>query len=180
MPIKNNIYQTVRDKNNPEEVEEKGPFLCSDNPWLGEGYYFWDDVLDRAHWWGIIHYDRQYMICQARADIENDKYLDLAGNMEQLKLFRKCYDEINKLHNGKVTTVQFVIEKLRRDKNFPYQAIRVLTEGCGGDEKVNFVENNRRSFLNYSPPMQICIYEKSIVKDYHVIYPDECIHYEVV
>lgn len=168
-----NIYQTVSDRDNPDEVEECGPFICESNPWLGRGYYFWDNLIRRAHWWGNSHCDGKYMICQAYADIDEDKYLDLAGNMEQLHFFEKCYDAINKYYNGEVKTVSFVVAKLIRDKNFPYQAMRILSENCGGDEKkIPFVAWSH-SFLNFSPPMQICIYDKSRVKDYHIIYPED-------
>ena len=46
------IFQTLEDRNNPDEVESQGPFICTNNPWLGKGYYFWDTFLDLAHWWG--------------------------------------------------------------------------------------------------------------------------------
>lgn len=167
----NNLYQTVKDKNNPDYVEESGPFLCSNDPWLGEGYYFWDNLLDRAHWWGMRHYQNKYMICQAYAVIDEAKYLDLAGNMSQLNIFRKCYDAINEAYSGKVQTISFVIAKLIKDNNFPYQAIRVLSENCGGDERIPYM-NGYKSFFNFLPPMQICIYEKSTIKDYHIIYPE--------
>ena len=42
------IFQTLEDRNNPDEVESQGPFICTNNPWLGKGYYFWDTFLDLA------------------------------------------------------------------------------------------------------------------------------------
>lgn len=48
------IYQTLEDKDNDEEIERHGPYFCSvyeidgspkkgsKEPWLGGGYYFWD------------------------------------------------------------------------------------------------------------------------------------------
>ena len=48
------IYQTLEDRQNYEEVEQHGPYFCSvtypngilkkgsKQPWLGSGYYFWD------------------------------------------------------------------------------------------------------------------------------------------
>ena len=34
-------YQTLENRNNPDKIEEQGPFLCSHkNAWLGKGYYF--------------------------------------------------------------------------------------------------------------------------------------------
>mgnify|MGYP002681284847 CR=1 FL=1 len=168
-----NLYQTVADKENPDFVENEGPFICRYKPWLGVGYYFWDNLLERAHWWGRTHYSNNYMICKAYVDIESDKCLDLAGNMEQLDYFNKCYKAIKKNYDAEVITVCFVINKLIRDGNFPFEAVRALSENCGGDEsKMPFVEGHR-SFLNLTPPMQICVFVKSRVRDYHVIYPEE-------
>ena len=111
------------------------------------------------------------MICQAFADINEDEYLDLAGNMEQLHNFENWYKAINASYGGEVKTVSFVIAKLIRDDNFPFKAIRVLSENCGGDDhKIPLVPNSK-SFLNLCPPMQICIYAKDIIQDYHIIFP---------
>lgn len=167
-----NLYQTISDRGNPDYVEEHGPFICKSHPWLGVGYYFWDNLLTRAHWWGRIHCKNQYMICEAYAIIDDEKYLDLACNMEQLKWFKKCFEVINVKHQGCVKTVSFVIHKLMRDNNFPFQAVRVLSEKCGGDEGEVFVPHNH-SFLNFSPPMQICIYDKKLIHGYLVVYPEQ-------
>ena len=51
------IYQTVEDRGNPDYVEQHGPFICTNkNAWLGEGYYFWDTIIELAHWWGNLCY----------------------------------------------------------------------------------------------------------------------------
>ena len=170
MPRLDNIFQTVADRDNPDDVAAQGPFLCVNKPWLGRGYYFWDNLMTRAHWWGKKHYNGQYIICQASANIDDDKYLDLAGNMEQLKYFEQCCSALRENYHQEHITVSLVIAKLIRSGIFPYQAIRVLSESCGGDEKMLFVDYSK-SFLNFSPPMQICIFEKSRIEDYHIVYP---------
>lgn len=65
------IYQTLEDRQNYGEVEEHGPFFCyvrDDNgipksgvkePWLGEGYYFWDTRITDAQWWGDTVYSQK-------------------------------------------------------------------------------------------------------------------------
>lgn len=43
------LYQTVEDRNNPDDVEQHGPFLCTNKmAWLGHGYYFWDTFINLA------------------------------------------------------------------------------------------------------------------------------------
>ena len=169
MPRLDIIFQTVADKDNPDYVEANGPFLCVNKPWLGKGYYFWDNLMERAHWWGEKHYYGNYMICQASANIDDDKYLDLAGK-EQLKYFWQCCSALRENYNQEHITVSFVIAKLIKIGDFPFQAVRVLSEHCGGDEIMHFVDYSK-SYLNFSPPMQICIFEKSRIEDYHIVYP---------
>ena len=62
------IYQTLEDRQNYEDVEEHGPYFCYaryangnpksgvKEPWLGEGYYFWDTRIADARWWGDTVY----------------------------------------------------------------------------------------------------------------------------
>lgn len=114
------------------------------------------------------------MICRAWASVDEDKFLDLADNMEQLQQFQAQYELIQQIHQGKKITISFAINKLIRDGLFPYQAVRSVSDKCGGDYAVKFVEGNS-SFLNFSPPRQICIYERAAIHDYHIVYPPEYI-----
>lgn len=35
------LFQAVKDLDNPDEIEQNGPFKCRrKDAWLGEGYYF--------------------------------------------------------------------------------------------------------------------------------------------
>ena len=91
-----NLLQTVTDKGNPDYVNKIGPFSSNKSHWLGKGYYFWDGLISRAHWWGQRHCNGNYMICRAWAEIDDDAYLDLAGNMQQLEQFKTYYNLIQK------------------------------------------------------------------------------------
>lgn len=169
-----NLLQTISDKGNPDYVNKNGPFPSTKSHWLGKGYYFWDGLLSRAYWWGERHCGGNYMICRAWAELDEGAYLDLAGNMKQLEEFKSLYDIIKRMHPKREITVSFVIAKLRKDKLFPYQAVRSLSNECGGDVAVRFVDTHD-SYLNVSPPMQICVYSYNRVHDYHVIYPPKYI-----
>lgn len=93
-------YQTIEDRNNPDEVEENGPIPGVYHPWLGDGYYFWDGFIANAHWWGKAHVRKEYMICKASIAVEDDYFLDLHGNPEHMQYFSKTLkliaDELNK------------------------------------------------------------------------------------
>lgn len=167
-----NLLQTVRDKGNPEYVNKSGPFPSTTSHWLGKGYYFWDGLMTRAHWWGERHCGGDYMICRASAELDEDAYLDLAGNMKQLELFKSHYELIKRMHSKHEITISFAIAKMKKDNLFPYQAVRSLSNECGGDIAIRYVQENM-SYLNFSPPMQICVYSRNRVKGYHVIYPSK-------
>jgi len=65
------IYQTLEDRNNPDVVENQGPFLCNrKDVWLGIGYYFWDSFIENAHWWGKegARY-KNYFICESSFEL---------------------------------------------------------------------------------------------------------------
>ena len=50
---KRTLFQAIKDLDNPDEIEQNGPFKCRrEDAWLGEGYYFWDSFVELAHWWG--------------------------------------------------------------------------------------------------------------------------------
>ena len=68
-------YQTLENRNNPDKIEEQGPFLCSHkNAWLGKGYYFWDSFIENAHWWGQkgARYKNGYVICESTFELDED------------------------------------------------------------------------------------------------------------
>jgi len=81
-------YQTLENRNNPDQIEEQGPFLCNrKSAWLGEGYYFWDSFIENAHWWGQEGYKNNYVICESTFELDEDKCFNLVDNPEHLKLF---------------------------------------------------------------------------------------------
>ncbi len=46
-------------------------------PYLGEGYYFWDNNLKSAEWWGKTHYNNSYSIIKIDLVLEGEDFLDL-------------------------------------------------------------------------------------------------------
>ncbi|MEQ9415882.1 MAG: hypothetical protein RIF39_18745 [Cyclobacteriaceae bacterium] len=59
-------------------------------PFASDGYYFWEDNIDAAEWWGLVHYVRrkkQYRIFKLDIDLLYDgSFIDLIGNRQHLKL----------------------------------------------------------------------------------------------
>lgn len=171
------LYQTVEDRSNPDFIESHGPFKCKhDRAWLGPGYYFWDTLVDNAHWWGKKAYGERYVVSEYTCDYIPEKCLDLHGDLEQLEKFR----EIVKLlrDRGLVkeeTTVNWIIRYLELDTEF--DAIRVsgdYTKANTSTMTLSFVSRGKQ-VLNMSPAVQICLFRKNSLnlKKGRIIFPTE-------
>ena len=114
------------------------------------------------------------MICQAEVNINEDDYLDLAGNTEQMDLFRKFCETIEYRIDKQLMLSQ-IIEYLKSKNQFPYKAIRAHSINCGeGDSyfRLKFIEE-KSSYINLMPAFQICVINRALVSNYHIIYPEE-------
>lgn len=170
------LYQTVENKENPDELEEHGPIYCKDNAWLGPGYYFWDSFIENAHWWGKKHYANNYMICADESDGEEDVF-DLVGNTQHMKEMRIAADKIRKCYPGRSLKVARVLAIIKGDlKSFPYKAVRanaINSKSYFGlkDQIIYFIKGK---YLELLPPIQICVFDKTFLKgNFRVIYPSQ-------
>lgn len=173
------ILQTVEDKENPDYVEEYGPFPGVRNTWLGSGYYFWDRFYEIAEWWGETHYNGKYMICTAVSNFNDGEMLDLVSCTYDIENFRKSCEAIESKYPGKHLTISFAIEYLKKAGIFAYKAVRAHSIDCGdGDRFYRRLFRKKqptKAYLNLMPAIQLCIYDKSYVKNYHIIYPEDYI-----
>lgn len=159
------LYQTVEDRENPDQIESMGPVRCNaKNAWLGHGYYFWDTFIENAHWWGKLRYRSNYVIVKYSAtDLADSRCFDLHGNMEHLQAFKLILEEMRgrNLVNEK-TTVAHIIEFLKRTTKFTdtYDSIRA----CGNYSKIPDstlpFEPRLPALLDVNPPVQICLFSK--------------------
>lgn len=178
------IFQTLLNKENPDYVEEYGPFKCAKpNAWLGHGFYFWDSHIELGHWWGEVSYGDNYIICKAKIFIDKLCF-DLHGNGNHRNEFKAV---CNEMINAGMTTrenllVPQVIEFLKRKNLFKYEAIRALgTNSVSGTltdsyiiYRLRFVRKSS-TFMDLQPPVQICLLSKTALslQNYKVVYPDE-------
>lgn len=182
------LYQTVDNKDNPDEVENKGPFLCKRTPWLGKGYYFWDSFIELAHWWGRQGYANNYMICEAICNDNPNDIFDLLGNTDHMKEMRMYKELLEKRKQKEKITPAFILMHMQKHSgSFHYAAIRA----CGIDSinkdyklranRMIFKEGNR-AYLDLTPAIQICVLDKKKIglSNYRVIFPTEYCQYYVV
>lgn len=133
------IHHTCSKQGGKEKVLNEFPFLSEYNPnkgqqpFLGEGYYFWDFNLDYAKVWGRNHYTNDFYICEANIDIEETDgyFLDLAGNRKHLVGFIELLWEFNLIHKEGTEGIDlcWIINYLRTKcppEVFPFKVIRAV------------------------------------------------------
>jgi hypothetical protein len=138
-------------------------------PFLGEGYYFWDNNVERAHIWGKQHYHKKYYILQCEIELKGDSFLDLVGNRSDMIQFLYLYHTLSaRFNKGQEWYIGNFIEflkKLHVRKEyrgvFPWKMIRVVDHIKTGHPKQNVIRFvcKKGNFTDLSPVIVICIYE---------------------
>lgn len=179
------LYQTVKDKGNPDFIKSNGPIYCNtDDAWLGHGYYFWDTFEELGHWWGEHRLREAYMVWQALCDFDSSKCFDLHGEPEHLALFRSIAKLVieQDFEPEEETTVAEVLYYMRNVVGIinHYDAIRAtgVLSISPKNKNYNFhmrFELDKNQYLDMLPPIQICIFDlKSMnFRDHLVVFPEK-------
>ena len=110
---KRTLFQAIKDLDNPDEIEQNGPFKCRrKDAWLGEGYYFWDSFVELAQWWGRESLGNDYVICRSYCAASLPDTDDLYDNPEHIVSFRALSEALSKEYPNKFISVTFVLEML--------------------------------------------------------------------
>jgi len=180
------VYQTLEDLDNPDSIELNGPFKCKfENAWLGRGYYFWESIIENAHWWGTEcnSYKDGYVICKASYDSDDELCFNLIDNYEHLSKFKDTIDLMKKkgLYKSNTTVARVIYYLKDTLKIFNYQAARVYgvhSKSKDSDYMLNLSFNpNGHQYLDLLPAIQVCFYSKNSLnlRNYHIVYPDKYI-----
>ena len=170
------IYQTLEDRQNDEEVEDHGPYFCSERyangilksgtkePWLGEGYYFWDTRIADARWWGDTVYCRKgYIICKTTYDRNSPLLYDLVGDIRQFDECIDCAELIRKKLNLKTIKFPVVLAYMKKEKvDFNYKAIRAWPHP-NTFEKTPVRFPDAKVALCKPDKIQICFFDKTLL-----------------
>lgn len=170
------IYQTLEDRQNYGEVEKHGPYFCSGRyangipkkgvkePWLGEGYYFWDTRIDDAHWWGnTVYRQKGYIICHTTYDQHSPLLYDLVGDVSQFDEFVRCAELIKAQRHADTVRFPVVLAYMKtKVPGFNYKAIRVWPHP-DTFEKTTVRFPNNRLFLGKADKIQICFFDKTLL-----------------
>lgn len=169
-------HHTIEKRNTSDYIIKNGPFPTVDrNPYLGKGFYFWDNNYQFAKVWGNTRYNGNYIICKATLHLDNEIFLDLVGNRENIMYFEKLIKKLNRENWPIGKFIEFLKEK-ELDKNlkgiFPFKAIRALDYDKDNFKKYKFAEG-KAGYTSLRPIFIICLFEKTelLLSDFKIIYP---------
>lgn len=175
-------YQTLENRDNVDEVEANGPFPGKlRDRWLGPGYYYWDTLLNSAHFWGRVSYvskGKEYIIARSKIDFPSDKLLNLL-EPETVQKFNGWVREYEKTFPANQVTVEKVIVHIRSimGESFQYEAIKALFIDCINHEdfQSRIYMRGGRAYLDLLPPVQVCVLDKKVVgpDNFKVIFPEK-------
>ncbi|WP_139959157.1 hypothetical protein [Flavicella sediminum] len=180
---KKTLYQTLEDREDPQYIEDNGPFKCTwENTWLGPGYYFWDTFVENAHWWGHQRYNKNHVICKHTCEVDDKNCFDLVGNTDHLTLFSESVAFLRSKNMIKENTTLPRVLAMLKKTGFEYEAIRVSgvnsisksnIEYSEYIKRINF-ESGRGQYLDYRPPIQICVFKPNglNLSSAEIVFPD--------
>lgn len=107
---------------------EKAPFTSNDRShFLGMGYYFWDDNMEYAKYWGEVFYLRKSKGCkvmQFNASWSSDIFFDFLERANG-RYVNTIGEQLNK-KGPKRWKICEIIEYLKREDSFPFSVIRAV------------------------------------------------------
>lgn len=137
---------------------------CTNDAWLGVGYYFWESFIENAYSWGNSHYlndGRSYQILKSEYDEHSDECLDLVDNVERIKEFNAACHDVETEAGEKAKYFYTRISLLRKYAPVyyaKYSCIRLLPMGGIADGRLLFSDRSKAFYAPY-PPIQICFWE---------------------
>ena len=150
------LYQTVR-----YSEPRTSPIFAKGEPWLGEGYYFWEHEIENARYWGKTHYHNSYSIYRSSYQNTEDG-IDLVDNYEDRERLEKDYQDIkrrvSKLGRDKDVTLREVIILMRKNVPKKFHYIRFESGTFFKDGKLQISVPNLRYPLTFTTQrlVQVC------------------------
>lgn len=161
------LYQAIEKRDSQSVCS---PILSTQNTWLGEGYYFWDGFVELPHWWGVVHYDNNYIINEASVEVNSSEYLDLVGDTSAMRKFISAYKVLQQEFPEENITVKAVIALMKQSGIYSFRVVRARTEHkIPGSEKIRFVIPDK-AYMVSIPAIQICVTDNDLIKSYNTVF----------
>ncbi len=168
----------------PDFIEKDAPFVAVNKEiekngkkmihyqFLGEGYYFWDYNIQRAHKWGKEHYSGDYKILEVPLELSGEKFLDLVGSRKDVITLLKVMRSMKKIvPANKIGAFMHGMQQVKKKnpKKWPYSIIRALNLK---DNVITMPFNHIvDSKLLINPEVIICFYDRNDInlQNKHII-----------
>lgn len=129
-------------------------------PFVGEGYYFWDDNIERAHLWGRQRCHGKYKIMRCPLMLQGETFLDLVGSREDIRNFSLILEKL-KEHCGDLTISKAILRLQMMSRSnpeiFPFKIIRVMDVSKNKGYIKFAIDKKSQMLLN--PEIFICFFE---------------------
>lgn len=172
------LYQTIENRGDKTAAENYGPIVCNRNePWLGDGHYFWDTSIENAHWWGKTHYGGYYMIGQSGYLKGDEELFDLIGDMNHRQLFKRAAEQLKRYRGlgQRDITVAYVLEFMKSElTTFRFKACRAdgtTLKAHGMNGHTFYFDSDKHYIMNLFHKTQVCVYDKTfLTSPYRIIH----------
>jgi hypothetical protein len=152
---------------------ERAPFMSVYDekqdklPFLGSGYYFWDNNIDQAIYWGDTHYNGKYNIVAVDLELSGECFLDLIGSREDMAFFKCLVEQVSERRDDTNNwSISQFIECFRRINKLPgyehffeCRIIRAIDSHAANQDTKKFNKLHRGS-MPLNPRLIICFFDK--------------------
>ena len=165
-------HHTFEDRG--KDDAKNAPYKCTDiNAFLGRGYYYWEDNLQLAKYWGGLRYidhGKHYFIGQSFISSDGNGFFDLIGNRKhQTYLYEVSKMLAQKRPEKGTWPIGRVIGFLKASSidpdgefydKFKFKLIRAVDGSLLKFKKNAKFATTQQNFTDLNPSYIICVTEK--------------------
>ena len=164
---------SYREKLGPvkSKMKEQDGTMKKIPPFAGDGYYFWDDNIVAARWWGKLWYEKHLIFkLDFELDHENGKFLDMVGSRSHINLFKELIDVIKSEFGNQCDKwgfLNYILALQKKEKEtpgiFPFNILRFndIKSGLGNRKVIPILPKNikKDNSIELNPYYIICVFD---------------------
>lgn len=159
-------HQTLENQGNSKDILSSGPIKGTNkNNYFGEGYYFWDDNLKHAKWWGKKQYNSKYYVFEADIVFDLNRMFDVTDR-SCISFLKDVVDEflegdidLSDYFLGSILTLLFEEEVKTTNQLFPYLYAKGIDFNNDYSSRMNYSPVTKSYFL-LNPTTFFCIFKE--------------------
>jgi len=143
-------------------------------PFAGDGYYFWEDSIEAADWWGMVHYtnrQKKYRVFRINIELlyDDNIFFDLIGSRQHLKLLGQLIKKTRMAIPCEGWTLEkfityFRLQETRTKGLFPYKMIRFNDYSLNPKLQDYIALSEEKHIALMNPFYIICVFEINDLK----------------